>query len=102
MAKIVEYVIYFDSDVRKRHLHESGQGIIKTFSVQLETKVKDEWKVIIRYDCSHGFSHLDEYDMNGNKNKKILDLNFENALTYADWDINENWQKYKNKFLGIQ
>jgi hypothetical protein len=28
-----------------------------------------------------------------------LNLQFESALTYGDWDINENWQKYRNAFL---
>jgi hypothetical protein len=29
----------------------------------------------------------------------MLNLNFESALTYGDWDINENWLKYKQEFL---
>jgi len=29
----------------------------------------------------------------------VLNLNFESALTYGDWDINVNWLKYKQKFL---
>jgi len=27
-------------------------------------------------------------------------LPFNEALTYADVDINNNWEKYKNKFLA--
>jgi hypothetical protein len=31
------------------------------------------------------------------------DLSFESALTFGDWDINENWLKYKEEFLkGVQ
>jgi len=26
----------------------------------------------------------------------------ESALTYGDWDINENWQHYKDAFLRGQ
>ncbi len=62
-------------------------------------KSKGEWKVAVRYDCSHGFSHIDKYDIKGNKTKKTLNLSFESALTYGDWDINENWLKYKQEFL---
>ncbi len=52
-----------------------------------------------RYDCSHGFSHIDTYDIKGNQKKTELNLSFESALSYADWDINENWLKYTQKFL---
>jgi hypothetical protein len=55
--------------------------------------------VAIRYDCSHGFAHVDKYDIKGKQTKRMLNLNFESALTYGDWDINENWLKYKQEFL---
>jgi len=42
---------------------------------------------------------VDKYDIKGNKIKTALDLSFESALTYGDWDINENWLKYKEEFL---
>ena len=29
----------------------------------------------------------------------MLNLSFESALTLGDWDINENWLKYKKEFL---
>ena len=35
----------------------------------------------------------------GNRTKEALNLHFESALTYGDWDINENWQQYRDKFL---
>jgi hypothetical protein len=41
---------------------------------------------VIRYDTAHGFTQVDRYD-------------FDEALTFADSDINENWEKYKNRFL---
>jgi hypothetical protein len=97
--KIVNYVIYFDMNVRKRHYHISQKGSISYFSVQLELKIENEWKVILRYDCSHGYSHKDVYDIEGDKIKTTLELNFENALTLSDWDINENWSKYKKEYL---
>ncbi|MCP4368517.1 MAG: hypothetical protein GY797_10470 [Deltaproteobacteria bacterium] len=99
MGKITEYVIIFDEGVRKRHYHQTEKGNVVYFAVQLEVKVKDQWKVAIRYDCSHGFSHIDTYDIKGNQKKTELHLSFESALSYADWDINENWLKYTQKFL---
>jgi len=99
MAKIVDFVIIVDDGIRKRHYHETKRGKVVYFAVQLELEVKGEWKVAVRYDCSHGFSHIDKYDIKGNKIKKTLNLGFESALTYGDWDINENWLKYKQEFF---
>lgn len=99
MSKIVDFVVIFDDDVRKRHYHETEKGNVKYFSVQLEIMVQNEWKVVIRYDCSHGFSHVDKYDITGNQTKTKLNIGFKSALTYGDWDINENWLKYKQEFL---
>jgi len=99
MAKVVEFVVIFDDGVRKRHHHETEKGKVIYFAVQLEIEVKREWKVAIRYDCSHGSAHIDRYDIKGNQTKKILDLSFESTLTYGEWDINKNWLKYKQEFL---
>jgi hypothetical protein len=82
MSKIVEFVVILDEGVRKRHRHETIAG-----------------KVAIRYDCAHGYAHLDRYDIVGKRTKEALNLHFESALTYGDWDINENWQQYQIAFL---
>lgn len=84
---------------RKRHHHETEKGEILYFAVQLEVKVGEEWKVVVRYDCSHNYSHVDKYDAKGNRVKVPLDLSFESALTFGEWDINENWPKYVEQFL---
>ena len=99
MRKIIDFVVIFDDGVRKRHYHETEKGKVIYFSVQLEIEVKGEWKVVVRYDCSHGFSHIDKYDIKGNQVKKKLNLNFESTLTFGNWDINENWLKYKEEFI---
>lgn len=99
MVKIVDFVVIFDDGVRKRHHHETEKGKVVYFAVQLEIRVKDEWRVVLRYDCSHGFPHMDKYDIKGKQTKRLLNLSFESALTFGDWDINENWLKYKQEFL---
>jgi hypothetical protein len=99
LAKIVDFVIVFDDGARKRHYHETEKDKVKHFVVQLEVEVNGEWKVAVRYDCSHGFSHLDKYDITGTQTKQGLGLSFESALTYGEWDINKNWLKYKEEFL---
>jgi len=103
MEKVVDFIIVFDEGVRKRHYHETQKGKVAYFAVQLEIRVGGDWKPVIRYDCSHRVSHMDKYDIKGNKTKTALNLSFESALTFGDWDINENWTKYKEEFLkGVQ
>ena len=100
MVKTVDFVVIFDDGVRKRHYHETEKNKVAYFAVQLEVAVKGEWKVVIRYNCSQGFSHMDKYDIKGNRTKKMLNLSFESALTFGDWDISKNWLKHKEEFLG--
>jgi hypothetical protein len=99
MPKTVDFVVVLEDGVRKRHYHETEKGQVTDFAVQLEVRMGGEWKVVIRYDCSHGFSHVDRYDIGGKKTKKALNLSFESALTFGDWDINQNWRRYRNAFL---
>ncbi len=99
MTKIVDFVVIMEDGVRKRHYHETEGGKVKDYVVQLEVRAKNAWKVVIRYDCSHGFSHVDRYTVKGEQSKETLSLSFESALTYADWDINRNWSLYTREFL---
>jgi hypothetical protein len=99
MTKTVDFVVIIEDGLRKRHYHETEGGKVKDFVVQLEVRVKEEWKVVVRYDCSHRFSHIDRYTLKGEQTKEALNLSFESALTYADWDINRNWSQYKMEFL---
>jgi len=99
MGKTVDFVVVFDDEVRKRHYHETDRGRVLYFAVQLEVRVNEVWKTVVRYDCSHRFSHIDKHDIKGNKTKIPLDLSFESALTFGEWDIDENWSKYREEFL---
>ena len=92
--KRVEYTTLFDEGVRKRHLHERRGKKVTRFCVQLEVLIASRWEVVIRYDCAHGFSHVDQYWHKGRKKQIRLSLDFEKALVLADWDIRTNWQKY--------
>jgi hypothetical protein len=53
----------------------------------------------VRYDCAHDFVHKDCYNIKGNRKKIALYMDYPEALSMADDDINENWQYYKTKFL---
>lgn len=96
---VTEYVIPLGNNARKRHYHEIEKGKVARFRVQLEVFTNNIWQVIIRYDSAHGFIHIDQYSLDGNKIKKELHLNFSEALTLADEDIKENWKAYQKTFL---
>jgi len=95
----VNFVVVLDNDVRKRHIHEADKGKVRSFAVQLEIRVEGQWMPVIRYDSAHGSSHIDQYTPDGKKKKAILDLDLNTALTLADWDVNNNWEQYLEKFL---
>jgi hypothetical protein len=93
------YLIMLDIDARKRHYHVVKAGRIINFTVQLEINVEGAWKEVVRYDCAHDYAHKDLYDIEGKQSKINLYMNFEDALTFADEDIDENWTIYKQRFL---
>jgi len=67
--------------------------------VQLEVTHEGIWKEVVRYNCTHGFAHRDAYNLSGKHVKEELYLSFEDALTLADDDIDDNWETYKHSFL---
>jgi len=52
-----------------------------------------------RYDCTHDYAHKDCYNIKGQCRKINLYLDYEDTLTLADDDINENWEFYRENFL---
>ena len=48
---------------------------------------------------THDYAHKDCYNINGQCRKINLYLEYRDALTLADDDINENWEIYRGKFL---
>lgn len=96
---IIEYVIPLGEKARKRHYHETDRRKVIHFTVQLEVLVDDQWRVVIRYDSTHGFAHIDRYYLDGRKVTKEVHLKLRDALTLADEDIKENWKVYQEAFL---
>ena len=93
------YTRALGEDARKRHSHTTERGKVVDFVVQLEVKVDEEWKIVLRYDCAHDFSHVDRYNIDGEQRKEDLRLPYGEALTLADEDINLHWQTYVDRFL---
>ena len=95
-----QYLILLDADARKRHYHFTKAGKIIGFVVQLEVKIGDVWKEVIRYDCADDYAHKDCYNTKGQCRKINLFLDYDDTLTLADDDNNENWEIYKDRFVG--
>ncbi len=93
------YIIPYSRDARKRHYHRTEKGRVVTFVVQLELEVDGEWNPAVRYDCSHRFVHRDSYSRRGKQRKEELDLSYAEALTFADEDLDDNWERYRSVFL---
>lgn len=75
------------------------KGKVVDVMVQYETKIDDRWYPIVRYDCSHGYFHRDILNPKGEKIKQLIDMpNLKNALRYAEQDIKDRWEWYKERF----
>jgi hypothetical protein len=77
------YIIPSSRDARKRHYHKTVRGRVVNFVVPLEVEIEEEWRPVVRYDCSHRFTHRDAYNLSGRQRKE----EDEQALTFADEDM---------------
>lgn len=100
MAREVEFVDDISPTDRHRRWHLAERGRILQFVVQYETKIGDKWHPVVRYDTAHGFFHRDLMRGGRRSEKTIIHAtDFNVALTIAEKDLRENWQKYKELFL---
>ncbi len=98
--KETEFVIQLGTVDRIREIHARNRGRIISFVVQYETLWHDNWLVVIRYDSSHGFAHRDQYDVRVRSIKTpLLALDYNQALTFAEFDLKANWQVYRERFF---
>jgi hypothetical protein len=85
---------------RKRHEHIVEKGEVIGFVVQYEIFFEERWMPIVRYDTSHGYAHKDLINADGSKEKIFMGaVELGEALTLADRDINENWERYKERYF---
>jgi len=100
ITKEVEFVLPFSQEDRYRHNHLRIKGEVMEFAVQYETFINGKWFPVVRYDTSHGFAHRDLLNLKGEKRKAPLFISDKNdALTFAESDIKDNWEVYKQRFL---
>ena len=92
------FIAFLTSVDKIRHHHISIKGKIIEFSVQYEAFIFNKWQIIIRYDTAHGFAHIDRMLPDGTVEKiPLLYWNYNEALTFAQYDIKSNWELYREK-----
>ena len=101
-AKVRTYVYNIGTDCRLRHLHRRVKKRIVSFAVQLEVRhpQRGTWYSVLRYDTAHGFAHRDWLHLDGTSEKTPLPIeDYRQALQYAEADLKEHWQVYRDRFL---
>jgi len=100
MFRKTEFVKWLAHTARIRHHHIQLKNQVIEFTVQLETRVKDKWYPVVRYDTKHGFAHKDVINFDGSIEKFNLGVsNYNIGMTLAEQDLKSNWKKYIEKFL---
>ena len=99
-----QYFKYLDKvqNERIRMRIRTLKGKLADMVIQYETKIDEQWKAVVRYDCAHGYFHRDFILPNGDKEKKAIAMSdLETALSYAEQDIKDRWEFYKSKYLKL-
>ncbi len=80
---------------------EVENGQVEKFVVQYEVLVGNHWAAITRFDTYHDAVHRDLISPDGTVTKKwLLHFNFDEGLTFAYNDIENNWEKYREWYLS--
>lgn len=99
MVKKSYHFMLTDTD-RKTYEHTVEKGKVQAFVVQYELLLEGRWVPSVRYDTSHGYAHKDLMNPDGTQEKILMGMaDFAEALVMADMDINENWERYKERYL---
>src|ERR1035437_677680 len=102
--KEISYQKFLDEDEYERlriKIH-SEKGKLIDIVIQYESLINNKWKPIVRYDCSHGFFHRDVMKPNGEKEKQLISITtLKDALNYAEQDIKDRWEFYKERFKKL-
>ncbi|MDP4239464.1 MAG: hypothetical protein Q8904_08355 [Bacteroidota bacterium] len=100
--KEIEFIVYLDNQqlnrLRVRLITENGELIDVLY--QYESFINNNWVAIVRYDCTHGFFHRDVLMPNGDKEKKSIEIDsLKNASKYAEQDLKDRWEWYKERYI---
>lgn len=79
------------------------RGQLINFTLQYETMIGGVPHPVVRYDCAHGFVHVDFMDRTGAQVAKrplSSGLTLKQAVHEAEADLIANWERYRAQFLG--
>lgn len=98
----IEFVVFLDEygleKMRVKLVTRKNDLIDMVY--QYESYINNKWNAIVRYDCAHGFFHRDLIHPNGDKEKKEIKLdNLKEASRFADFDIRNRWEWYKECYI---
>lgn len=90
-----------DNELERLRLRiKTDKGKVIDIVVQYETLLNEKWTPIVRYDCAHGFFHRDLLYPKDEKEKQTININsLDDALNYAEQDIKDRWEFYKERYL---
>lgn len=100
--KEISYQLFLDANglEQLRIRFRTDKGKVIDVVAQYESFINNKWIAIVRYDCSHGFFHRDVLYPGGKKEKQAINItNLEDAFNYAEQDIKDRWEFYKERYL---
>ena len=101
MPLLKTYFRYFTHEDRARCQIELEKGEVRKFVIQYEIYVQGEWAAVTRFDTFHDTVHRDLIAPDGTVSKRwFLQFNFDEGLTFAYNDIENNWEKYREWYLS--
>ena len=84
--------------IRFRFKRDNGKLI--DMMIQYECLAGGKWREVVRYDFAHGFFHRDLISPKGEKEKKRIDIDdMKLANVYAEEDLKDRWEWYKQNYL---
>jgi len=98
-TKTFRYLLSQDDWIDVRVTKDIEVNEIIKFSVNLSSIIKERAYSIVRYDNSHGFTHIDRY---WDKGKEIIKKGtMKQVIQMAKKDIVSNWEAYRRKVERI-
>jgi len=101
MPLLKTYFRYLTHEDRVRCQIESEKGQVIKFVIQYEIFIQDVWSAVTRFDTFHDAVHRDLIAPDGAISKRwFLHFNFDEGLTFAYNDIENNWEKYREWYIS--
>lgn len=102
MPKTIAHMMVLSDQIARLRTQFTTEGkTVTQLLVQLEMFHLGEWRTVRRCDDHHGRPHIDCYNYRGEQyEKRWLDCDRNQALTWARSDFKQNWVRYADEFYG--